>query len=187
MYELVAKTEGNTHAYPDAATLTDTQQELRRELHKTIAKVSDDMGRRQHFNTAIAAIMELLNRLQKAPLDNATDIGLMQEALDAVVLMLAPITPHLSEALWQAMGHQDDVIFAAWPTVDESALVTTEQLIVIQVNGKMRGKINVPVDATAEQVEAIALADENVSKFTDGKTLRKKIYVPGKIFNMVVS
>ncbi|MEX1222278.1 MAG: leucine--tRNA ligase [Idiomarina sp.] len=187
VYELVNTADGNAHQNTATTPLNTDQQELRRELHKTIAKVSDDMGRRQNFNTAIAAIMELLNRLQKAPLDSGTDIALMQEALDAVVLMLAPITPHLSEALWQALGHQDDVIFAAWPAVDESAMIASEQLIVIQVNGKMRGKINVPVDATAEQVEAIAMADENVSKFTEGKTLRKKIYVPGKIFNMVVS
>ncbi|RUO65650.1 leucyl-tRNA synthetase [Pseudidiomarina planktonica] len=187
VYELVNTGDGNAHQNTATTPLNTDQQELRRELHKTIAKVSDDMGRRQNFNTAIAAIMELLNRLQKAPLDSGTDIALMQEALDAVVLMLAPITPHLSEALWQALGHDDDVIFAAWPEVDESAMIASEQLIVIQVNGKMRGKINVPVDATAEQVEAIAMADENVSKFTEGKTLRKKIYVPGKIFNMVVS
>ena len=187
VYELVNTADGNAHQNTATTPLNTDQQELRRELHKTIAKVSDDMGRRQNFNTAIAAIMELLNRLQKAPLDSGTDIALMQEALDAVVLMLAPITPHLSEALWQALGHDDDVIFAAWPEVDESAMIASEQLIVIQVNGKMRGKINVPVDATAEQVEAIAMADENVSKFTEGKTLRKKIYVPGKIFNMVVS
>src|SRR5690554_5978031 len=102
------------------SALNEAQQELRREVHRTIAKVTDDMGRRQHFNTAIAAIMELLNHLQKAPLATELDRGLMAEALDALVLMLAPITPHLSEVLWQALGHQDDIIFTPWPQVDEA-------------------------------------------------------------------
>jgi len=182
------KASANTAAATlELSKLSRDQQALRRELHKTIAKVTDDMGRRQNFNTAIAAIMELLNRLQKAPLQDSQDQALMAEALNAVVLMLAPITPHLSEALWQALGHDSDIIFANWPAVDESALVANEVLVVVQVNGKVRSKLTVPADASAEQVEAMAFADENVTKFTDGKTLRKKIYVPGKIFNVVVS
>src|SRR5690554_7249005 len=111
------------------------------------------MGRRQHFNTAIAAIMELLNHLQKAPLATELDRGLMAEALDALVLMLAPITPHLSEVLWQALGHQDDIIFTPWPQVDEAALVKSSVLIVVQVNGKVRSKITVPNEATERSEE----------------------------------
>lgn len=169
------------------AELDKSHKALRRELHKTIAKVSDDMGRRQHFNTAIAAIMELLNHLQKAPLTSNADRQVMAEALDAVVKMLAPITPHICEQLWHELGHDDDLAFAAWPSVDNSALIEDEKLIVVQVNGKVRAKLTVPADAEQEQVEQLVLADEAVTKHTDGKTIRKKIYVPGKIFNIVVS
>ncbi|MBA3988061.1 MAG: leucine--tRNA ligase [Idiomarina sp.] len=163
------------------------QKALRRDIHRTIAKVSDDMGRRQNFNTAIAAVMELMNALQKAPLDDANDHALMQEALDAIVVMLSPITPHVCDRLWAALGHDSDINFEAWPQVDESALVEDEKLVVVQVNGKVRTKITVPADADQAQVEQTALAEENVQRFTEGKTVRKIIYVPGKIFNIVVS
>ncbi|RUO32314.1 leucine--tRNA ligase [Aliidiomarina sedimenti] len=168
------------------AELTPEQKNLRRDLHKTIAKVSDDMGRRQNFNTAIAAIMELMNSLQKAPLSSNSDHSLMQEALDAVIVMLAPITPHVCDKLWAALGHNSDINFAAWPQVDEDALQEDEKLVVVQVNGKVRTKITVPADADKAAVEAAALAEENVQRFVDGKTVRKVIYVPGKIFNIVV-
>lgn len=170
----------------DLTALNAEQKNLRRELHKTIAKVSDDMGRRQNFNTAIAAIMELMNHLQKAPLESTSDKALMQEALDAVVVMLFPITPHIGEALWSALGHSSDINFAKWPAVDEQALREDEKLVVVQVNGKVRGKVTVPVDASQQQVEQAALADPNVIRFTEDKTIRKIIYVPGKIFNIVV-
>lgn len=167
-------------------SLNANQKQLRRELHKTIAKVSDDMGRRQHFNTAIAAIMELLNHLQKAPLESEADRKVLAESIDAMVRMLAPITPHICEQLWQELGHQDPLSFADWPTVDESALVEDEKLIVVQINGKVRAKLTVPADASAEQVEQIAFDEEAVQKHTEGKEVRKKIYVPGKILNIVV-
>ena len=167
-------------------SLNANQKQLRRELHKTIAKVSDDMGRRQHFNTAIAAIMELLNHLQKAPLESDADRQVLAESIDAMVRMLAPITPHIYEQLWQELGHQEPLSFADWPTVDESALVEDEKLIVVQINGKVRAKLTVPADASAEQVEQIAFDEEAVQKHTEGKEVRKKIYVPGKILNIVV-
>ena len=167
--------------------LNKDQKALRRELHKTIAKVSDDMGRRQHFNTAIAAIMELLNHLQKAPMQSESDRLVMGEAIDAMVRMLAPITPHICEHLWEQLGHQDSLIFADWPHVDDSALVEDEKLIVVQVNGKVRAKLTISATASEEEVQSLVLADEAVQKYTDGKTIRKKIYVPGKIFNIVVS
>lgn len=172
--------------YAQASTLDKAQKDLRRELHKTIAKVSDDMGRRQHFNTAIAAIMELLNHLQKAPLQSEADRSVMGEALDAMIKMLAPITPHICEQLWTELGHSEALAFAPWPEVDNSALVEDEKLIIVQVNGKVRAKLTVAADASAEQVEEQALNDESVKKYTDGQTIRKKIYVPGKIFNIVV-
>ena len=167
-------------------SLNANQKQLRRELHKTIAKVSDDMGRRQHFNTAIAAIMELLNHLQKAPLESEADRQVLAESIDATVRMLAPITPHICEQLWQELGHQEPLSFADWPAVDESALVEDEKLIVVQINGKVRAKLTVPADASAEQVEQIAFDEEAVQKHTEGKDVRKKIYVPGKILNIVV-
>ena len=122
----------------------------------------------------------------KAPLESEADRAVMGEALDAMIKMLAPITPHITEQLWRELGHQDDLNFAPWPDVDNSALIEDEKLIVVQVNGKVRAKLTVPADASAEAVEEQALNDEAVKKYTDGKTVRKKIYVPGKIFNIVV-
>ncbi|WP_300317123.1 leucine--tRNA ligase [Idiomarina sp.] len=176
----------NAGGYVSGETLNSQQKNLRRELHKAIAKVSDDMGRRQHFNTAIAAIMELLNHLQKAPMETSADRQVLGEAIDAVVRMLAPITPHICEQLWIELGHEEPLSFTAWPDVDESALVEDEKLIVVQINGKVRAKLTVPADASAEQVEQQAFDDESVQKHIEGKDIRKKIYVPGKIINIVV-
>ncbi|GAA4500458.1 leucine--tRNA ligase [Pseudaeromonas paramecii] len=171
----------------DVASLSNEQKALRRELHKTIAKVSDDIGRRQTFNTAIAAIMELMNRLAKAPQESDSDRALTQEVLSQVVLMLYPITPHTAFALWQALGGEGDVDEAQWPTADAAAMVEDEKLIVVQVNGKVRGKITVAADASEEAVKTLAFADASVAKFTDGKEVRKAIYVPGKLLNLVVA
>jgi leucyl-tRNA synthetase len=171
----------------DGLTLTSAQKTLRRELHKTIAKVSDDIGRRNTFNTAIAAIMELMNHLSKASTDSIEDRVVMHEAIRSVVLMLTPIVPHLSHHLWNMIGDGNPVENTMWPTVDNSALVEDEKLIIVQVNGKLRAKMTVSADATKEAVEAMGFADENVSKFTDGKTVRKVIYVPGKLLNIVAN
>ena len=178
--------EGNTEDL-DLASLTADQKALRRELHKTIAKVSDDIGRRQMFNTAVAAVMELMNHLQKAPQKTAQDRALMAEALSALVRLLYPITPHLSFTLWQALGKDTAIEDSAWPHVDEAALVEDSKLIVVQVNGKLRAKITVAADASKETVEALGLADEQVQKHTEGKTVRKIIYVPGKLLNIVAN
>lgn len=171
----------------DTAELSGSQKALRREVHKTIAKVSDDMGRRQNFNTAIAAIMELSNHLQKAPLASDSDKALMQEALDAITLMLSPITPHICERMWHALGHDNDINFNHWPEVDESALVEDEKLVVLQVNGKVRAKLTVPADIDKASMEKLALEQPQVQKYTDGFTIRKVIYVPGKLVNIVAN
>jgi len=172
----------------DGLTLNAAQKKLRRELHKTIAKVTDDIGRRNTFNTAIAAIMELMNHLSKAPIKSHEDKAVMFEALRAVVLMLTPITPHMCHYLWQTIGNNNtDVESAPWPSVDNSALVEDEKLIIVQVNGKLRAKITVAADASKEAVEALGLSDENVVKFTADKTIRKVIYIPGKILNIVAN
>lgn len=168
-------------------TLNEDQKVLRRELHKTIAKVTDDIGRRQTFNTAIAAIMELMNRLQKAPQENEQDRALMNEALRAVVLMLSPFTPHISHTLWQTLNGEGDVENAPWPQADESAMVENSRLVVVQVNGKVRGKITVPADASEDQVHERASQEHLVAKHLEGVTIRKVIYVPGKLLNLVVS
>lgn len=170
----------------DTAALSGEQKALRRDVHKTIAKVTDDIARRQTFNTAIAAIMELMNKLAKAPQESAQDRAILDEALKAVVAMLYPITPHISYELWAALG-EADIDNAAWPTFDEKALVEDEKTIVVQVNGKLRAKLTVAADATKEQVEELGLNDENVTKFTDGLTIRKVIYVPGKLLNIVAN
>ncbi|MFJ5481942.1 leucine--tRNA ligase [Pectobacterium actinidiae] len=170
----------------DIATLTEDQKSLRRDLHKTIAKVTDDIGRRQTFNTAIAAIMELMNKLAKAPQDSDQDRALTQETLLAVVRMLYPFTPHVCFTLWQALQGEGDVDTAPWPVADENAMVEDSKLVVVQVNGKVRGKITVAADASEEQVRARAAQEPLVAKYLDGVTVRKVIYVPGKLLNLVV-
>ncbi|POD97591.1 leucine--tRNA ligase [Pectobacterium odoriferum] len=170
----------------DIATLTEDQKSLRRDLHKTIAKVTDDIGRRQTFNTAIAAIMELMNKLAKAPQDSDQDRALTQETLLAVVRMLYPFTPHVCFTLWQALQGEGDVDTAPWPVADENAMVEDSKLVIVQVNGKVRGKITVAADASEERVRERAAQEPLVAKYLDGVTVRKVIYVPGKLLNLVV-
>lgn len=167
-------------------SLTQAQQALRRDTHKTIAKVSDDIDRRQIFNTAIAAIMELMNKLAKAPRESAQDRALLQESLLAVVRMLNPFTPHICFILWRELGGAGDIDNAPWPVADEKAMVENTTLVVVQVNGKVRGKITVAVDATEDQVREQACQQPLVAKYLTGVTLRKVIYVSGKLLNLVV-
>ena len=170
----------------DVTALSADQKALRRDVHKTIAKVSDDIGRRQTFNTAIAAVMELMNKLTRAPLESEQDRAVMAEALSAVVRMLYPITPHICFELWKALGNESNIDHAEWVKADEAAMVEDEKLIVVQVNGKVRGKVTVVADADEETVKTVAFADENVKKFTDNTQIVKVIYVPGKLLNVVV-
>lgn len=170
----------------DVVTLNEVQKALRRDLHKTIAKVTDDIGRRQTFNTAIAAVMELMNKLARAPQDSEQDHALLQEALQAVVRLLYPFTPHVCFSLWQALGGEGDVDTAPWPVADEQAMVEDTTLVVVQVNGKVRAKITVAADANEEQVRTRATEEHLVAKYLDGVTVRKVIYVPGKLLNLVV-
>ena len=169
----------------DPKALSADQKALRRDLHKTIAKVSDDIGRRQTFNTAIAAIMELMNKLTKAPLVQEQDRAVMKEALNAVIKMLYPITPHICFQLWQDLGNQDNIDFAPWVIADQQAMVDEEKLVVVQVNGKVRGKITVAASASEEEIKTAAMADENVQKHLDGLNIVKVIYVPGKLLSFV--
>ncbi len=165
----------------------DTEQKaVRRKLHETVQKVSDDIGRRHAFNTAIAAVMELLNVLAKFEGDAPAARAVRQEAFEAVTLMLDPITPHVCHALWQALGHAETLIEdLAWPVVDAEALKRDAVTLAVQVNGKLRGQIEVAVSASKEEAERLALAEPSVAKFLEGQTVRKVIVVPGKIVNIV--
>ena len=171
----------------DTAQLGDAQRAMRNLVHQTIVKVSDDVGRRYTFNTAIAANMELINALYKFEDDAPQGRAVMQEALEAVTLMLAPIVPHIAHAVWRALGHGDAVIDHPWPVADESALVRAVVEVVVQVNGKLRGRISVAANAGKEEVERIALTEENVRRFVEGKTVKKIVVVPGRLVNIVVT
>jgi leucyl-tRNA synthetase len=169
----------------DKSALNDTQRALRRQAHHTLAKVTDDIGRRRTFNTAIAAVMELLNSLAKFPQTTEQDRSVMHEALEIAVLALSPIIPHVTHVMWRALGHERALIDEPWTPVDEDALEQSAVEIVVQVNGKLRGRITVPVDACEEAVREAALADPHVRKFVGQASVRKVIIVPGKLVNVV--
>jgi len=171
----------------DTASLSDEQKAVRRAIHLAIKQASTDIGQYHKFNTAIAQVMTLMNVLEKAPTATEQDRALIQEGLETVTLLLAPITPHISHALWQALGHSNELLSTPWPSVDESALVQDSLTLVVQVNGKLRGEIAVPASASREDVESAARSNENVLRFIDGLTIRKVIVVPGKLVNIVAS
>ena len=170
----------------DADALNAAQKDLRRKTHQTIAKISDDLSRRHSFNTVVAASMELLNAINKFADDSAAGRAVAREALQAVVLMLSPLVPHICHALWRELGHESALIDQPWPDVDSSALEVDLIELVVQVNGKLRGRVSIAVDADRDAVEAQALADENVQRFIAGKDIRKVIVVPGRLVNIVV-
>ncbi len=170
----------------NSADFNVAQKAMRYKLHETIKKVSDDYGRRLTFNTAIAANMELLNTVVKFNDDSSTGHNVKQEVFDNMVLMLAPIIPHLCHQLWQALGHDDVILDAAWPLVDESALVQDSIEMVIQVNGKLRAKMQVGANTDKASCEAMAVDNEQVKKFIGDKTIRKVIVVPKKLVNIVI-
>ena len=171
----------------DISNLGDEQKAVRRAIHLAIKQASQDVGQHHKFNTAIAQVMTLMNVLEKAAAGTEQDRALLQEGLETVALLLAPITPHICHELWQQLGHSGSIIDAQWPTVDETALVQDSLTLVVQVNGKLRGQIEVSASATREEVEATARANENVVRFTEGLTIRKVIVVPGKLVNIVAN
>ncbi|MDN5782334.1 MAG: class I tRNA ligase family protein, partial [Luteimonas sp.] len=175
------------HPEVDVAALDAGQKALRRQLHETIQKVGDDYGRRHSFNTAIAALMELLNHVAK--FGDMSDQGraVRHEALQAMVLLLNPVTPHVCHALWQALGHPETLLEdQPFPQLDRSALVRDMVTLAVQVNGKLRGTIEVAPDWPRDAIEAAALAEPHVAKFIGDGEVRKVIVVPGKIVNIVV-
>ena len=167
-------------------TLSDTQRVLRRAVHGTIQKVSDDIGRRYTFNTAIAAVMELMNAVAKFKVNDAQDRAVVREALDAAVLMLSPIVPHICHELWHELGHETAVVDERWPAFDEDALQVDSMQIIVQVNGKLRARIDVAAGAGKGDIEQAALANENVQRFIADQSVRKVIVVPGKLVNVVI-
>jgi leucyl-tRNA synthetase len=170
----------------NSADLNEAQKAMRYKLHETIKKVTDDYGRRLTFNTAIAANMELLNTVVKFSDDSSIGHAIRQEVFDNMVLMLAPIIPHLCHRLWQDLGHGDVILDAAWPQVDENALVQDSIEMVVQVNGKLRAKIQLRADTDKASCEALAVDNEQVKKIIGDQTIRKVIVVPNKLINIVI-
>jgi leucyl-tRNA synthetase len=167
-------------------SLTTDERDLRRSLHKAIRKVTEDIDERFHFNTAIAAVMELLNTLQTFETSTPQSGAVLKEALESVVLLLAPFVPHITEELWQHLGHTGLLSDEPWPEYDRSAVVDEEVLVVVQVNGKLRSKITVAADTDEDTVKNAALADEKIVPYLAGVQVRKVICVPGKLVNIVV-
>jgi len=178
--------EGGNAAAIDRAKLTPEQQAVRRQLHQTIQKTTHDMGVRTVFNTAIAANMELLNTLSKFADDSDNGKAVRHEALEAIVLMLSPIVPHICQQLWQELGHRESIVNALWPQADETALVQDSLALIVQVNGKLRGRISVPATSGTEDIRLAALADEQVLRFIAGQAIKKLIVVPNKLVNIVI-
>jgi leucyl-tRNA synthetase len=170
----------------DKTSLNDAQRAVRRQAHQALAKVTDDIGRRRTFNTAIAAVMELLNALAKAPLEAPQDRAVAREAIEIAVLGLAPVIPHVTHVLWEALGHPHAIIDEPWRSVDPEALLSATVEMGVQVNGKMRARVTVPADADEAAVRAAALADPNVQRFVAGAVVKKVIIVPKKLVSIVV-
>jgi leucyl-tRNA synthetase len=167
--------------------LNDEQKAMRLKLHETIGKVSDDYARRLTFNTAIAANMELLNSVSRYQDDSPVGKAIRQQVFDSMVLMLAPIIPHVCHRLWRDLGHDSVIIDQPWPEVDESALVQDSVEFVIQVNGKLRAKMQLAADVDSAACEAAALENEQVKRFIGDSDIRKVIVViPRKLVNIVI-
>ena len=163
----------------------DSQKELRKETHKTIAKVSDDIGRRYTFNTAIAAIMSLSNRVSRYQIDTDLDRKVVREALESMVLLLSPIVPHICNHLWTELGHQTAVVNELWPTFNEDLMVDATLEIVIQINGKLRARLNVAANIDEETLKELAFNEPKIAKLIAEQTIKKTIVVPGKLINIV--
>ncbi len=182
-----AELEAGPAAGTEPGELGEENRNLRRKIHETIAKVNDDIGRRYTFNTAIAAVMELLNALTRHKDRGDEARHVIHEGLRTIVLLLAPIVPHITQSLWEALGEKGLLIDASWPGTDETALVQESIELIVQVNGKLRARINVAADAAEEDIRTAALGDSNVQRFTGEGEIRKVIIVPGRLVNIVVA
>jgi leucyl-tRNA synthetase len=175
--ELVAR-------HPQVNLSDSAAKDLNRTLHATIKKVSEDIGERRQFNTAISAIMELVNKIYAYP--ETADRGMLAHAIETTVVLLAPFAPHITEEMWRMIGHEDSVHQQSWPKYDAAALVLDEVEIVVQINGKVRDKMVIPANLTKQEMETLATENEKIKELVEGKTVRKVIAVPGKLVNIVV-
>ncbi len=188
VWKLVADhVNGGLPAARDYSNLPPVLRSLRRQAHQTLTKVTDDIGRRRTFNTAIAAVMELANALSRLEDNSPQAAAVRQEALEFIVLGLSPIVPHICHSLWHELGHAEAIIDAPWPKPDDAALKQEAIELVVQVNGKLRGRVTAPVGADEAHVRELALADSAVQKHVAGKDVKKVIVVPGKLVNIVVA
>lgn len=176
---------GSSVAVLDPSKLTKEQKEIRQKTHLSLQKITDDVSRRHSFNTAIAMLMELSNLLNKFNLTDGQSMAIRAETINIILKSLSPFTPHICHKLWLDLGHKDAIINELWPVIDMQALKQDEIQIVVQVNGKLRAKITVDANAKDNEIESIALVDENVVKFVEGKNIVKTIVVPNKLVNIV--
>jgi leucyl-tRNA synthetase len=185
--EHIAEGKHSTSGDVDLEALSDDARDVYRKLHETIAKVSDDIGRRYHFNTAIASVMELTNSVMKFDAQTESDWRVRSEAIESLVVLLSPITPHIAEHLWANLGHKSSLIDVSWPEVREDALTRNTLTLVVQVNGRLRGRIEVAADADKDTILALAREEPAVAKFLEGMVEKKAIVVPQKLVNLVVA
>jgi len=185
VYDVLPSIKGAGPADPEG--LSTDGKSLRRAVHKTIKKVTEDIDGRFHFNTAIAAVMELVNAIMAFDQKGApANVAVVRESLESVVRLLAPFVPHFAEELWSELGHKESLEQAGWPGYDAAATLDEELTVVVQVNGKLRSKLTVAPDVLEDAVKSAALADEKVQVFLEGKSVKKVIYIPGKLVNIVV-
>ena len=190
LYRLVVAfiTDTKTYETPSLvpSSLNNDQKKLRQKTHQSLKKVGDDIGRRHSFNTAIAAMMELNNTLSRFEDNSPQGMAVRQESIEIMLKALSPVIPHLCHHLWAALGNKEAMIDTLWPKVDESALIQEDVQLVVQVNGKLRAKLVAPLDAERQSIQEMVLAEEGVTRFTEGKTILKFIVVPNKLVNVVV-
>ena len=184
-----AETVKDVKPYHGKEDLPETLKNLRRKTHQTIRKVTEDLEERFHFNTAISAIMELVNTLYQFDVNSVESPfknQILRETVETIVLLLYPVSPHITEELWQILGHTASISKQAWPSYDPEVAKKEEMVIVIQINGKLRSQITVPVNTPEEEIKTLAQNDERTKQWTEGKKIVKIIYVPRKLINMVV-
>lgn len=187
LWRAMKEADIDAEAVIESSQLDDKEKDLRRKTHETIAKVSDDMGRRFTFNTAIAAIMELFNETSRFKAESVNGKAVVAEAYRSIVLLLSPISPHVTQELWQVLGNSSLLMDEEWPVANEAAMVRDVVKLAVQVNGKLRSTIEVAADADKKACEEQALGDENVQRHTEGLTVRKVIVVPGRLINIVAN
>ena len=188
VYEEHQRLQG-VHPYDGNGVLDHGLRPLHRKTHQTIKKVTEDIEQRFHFNTAISAVMELVNAIYQFRSEHdqvPEDLPVVRKAIETALLLISPMVPHVADEMWESLGHQHSVVQESWPEWDNEAAAEEKLLIVVQVNGKLRNRIQVSPDASKEEVEEAALADERIRAFVGEKPVRKVVVVPGRLVNVVV-